>query len=198
MAKKDETKKPEAETAATGTASQGEQTSDDTNMVRKISPKTVLGGPAAIRKAIAARLKDMGEVDQDGEPKQGVNAPLYNCIGVAYRVKEGTGDNGPWVAFLGAFEAINFTTGETFQGGQAFVPKAVEDLMVAALRAGQKDDPHASIQFGIEVGAKLADTSIGYEFTIKNLVKTANADPLAALRGALSGVAKPKALTQQK
>lgn len=154
------------------------------NMVRKLSPKTVVGD----LKKIAAQMR----VNEDRS-----NRVLYRVMGVSHGIKADVGDNGPWVAFLGAFEAVRADTGEIFQAGQCFVPKAVEDLLVASLKAGQKGDASASIEFAIEVGMKLADTAVGYEFTVKNLVKTQNADPLAALRSrmmALPAMEKPKAL----
>lgn len=149
--------------------------SDGATLVRKLSPKTVMEGKIVPR-------------DSDGNV---VAANLYTVIGVAHATKTGNSDNGPFCAFLGSFEASRAKDGKVFQSGQCFVPKAVEDLLVSAMRAGQKDDAHASVEFAIEVGIKPSDTAIGYEYTVKNLVKTQNADPLAALRGKLLTLPAP-------
>ena len=39
-----------------------------------------------------------------------------------------------------------------------------------------------SIEFAVEVGVKPSDSPIGYEYTVKNLIKPTGGDPLAALR----------------
>lgn len=160
---------------------------DGANLVRKISPKTVCG-------KVKLPTKPGKGYDSDGNEIQ-IEVPyaakLFTVIGVSHGIKTGTGDNGPWVAFLGSFEATRASDGQVFQAGQCFIPKAVEDLLVSSMRAGQKDDPQASVQFAIEVGIKPADTAVGYEFTVKNLVKTQNADPLALLRREMLALAAP-------
>lgn len=163
------TENTETETEAT--------TEDGANLVRKISPKTVMG-----RVSIPMKADGKPYVDEDGVPTKFPDTVLYTVFGMSHGIKTGTGDNGPWVAFLGSFEAIRAKDGKRFQGGQCFVPKAVEDLLVSALKAGQRGDDNASVEFALEVGIKFAQTATGYEYTVKNLVKTTNADPLADLR----------------
>lgn len=171
MAKKQETQ----------TETQAPIESGAPNFIRKLSAKQVMGD---IRDTVA----EMRVAKETG------TRALYSLIGMAHGVRSGESDNGPFCALLGSFEATNYSTGEVFQSGQCFVPRAVEDVMIASLRAGQKEDKGASIQFGIEVGVKLSDTPIGYEYTVRNLVKTTNADPLASLRAAMPAPPAPKAL----
>lgn len=152
--KKTETTK-EAATAVSATE-------NNAKLVRKISPKAVCG-----------------KVTAPTEKKK----QLYVVMGQTHGIKLGQGDNGPWCAFLGNFEAINTATGEVFQSGQCFVPKAVEDMLVGSVKAAQGDDENASVQFALEVGVEQDERSAtGYVYYVKNLVKTAAADPLAALR----------------
>jgi hypothetical protein len=179
-AKKDE---PKTETEA----SAAPPASDGASLVRKLSPKTVCGKVKLPTKKGKGYDADGKEIEIDVP----YSATLYTVIGVSHGIKTGTGDNGPWVAFLGSFEATRHSDGAVFQAGQCFIPKAVEDLLVSAMRAGQKDDPQASVQFAIEVGIKPADTAVGYEYTVKNLVKTQNADPLALLRNQMKALAAP-------
>lgn len=152
-----------------GAAAAVESDADGATLVRKISPKTVIGKVKAPEKALR----------------------LYTVIGVSHGVKHGTGDNGPWVAFLGSFEAVRASDGAVFQAGQCFVPKAVEDLLVSTLTHAQKGDATTAVEFAIEVGVKPSDVAIGYEYTVKNLVKTSNADPLALLRQKVQALPAP-------
>lgn len=166
-------------------------------MLRKISPATVIGQFKKPRKPLLVDGKPvMGDDNKPrteayGEEEVWPDTPLYVVIGVTHGLKTGSGDNGPWVSFLGAFEAQRFSDGQRFQGGQCFVPKAVEDIMVATLNATQKAQGAAggiaAIEFGIEVGIKHATTTVGYEYTVKNLVKTQGTDPLALLRNKVRG-----------
>lgn len=170
---------PEPETTVNENAPKDE----GVEMIRKLSPKTIMG-----RVTIPLKPDKTPYVDEDGVPTKFPDTELYTCIGMAHGLKTGTGDNGPWVAFLGAFEAVRAKDGKRFQGGQCFVPKAVEDIMAASLRAAQAKDAGASVEFGIEVGIKFAANQIGYEYYVKNLVKTNNADPLESLRNRLTSV----------
>lgn len=150
-------------------------------MIRKISPKTVMG-----RVVIPLKADGTPYVDTDGVPTKFPYTVLYHVFGMAHGTKTGTSDNGPFCAFLGSFEAVRAKDGQRYQSGQCFVPKAIEDLLVAAMHAGQKDDPTASVEFAIEVGIEFSETRIGYAYVVKNLIKTKNADPLADLRSRLS------------
>jgi hypothetical protein len=160
------------------TGTEGE--SEGPELVRKLSPKSIIGGRFL-------------------PPSK--ETVLYTVIGTTHGIKSGTGDNGPYVAFLGAFEATRISKYDsekrdfvpdperkTFQAGQCFVPKAVEDLLAATVLKMKEDRQGTAIEFAIQVGVKPSDTAIGYEYTIKNLVKTSGADPLAALRSRVAGM----------
>jgi hypothetical protein len=157
--------------------------SDDSGvmLIRKLSPKTVMG-----KVTIPVKSDGKPYVDDDGVPTKFPAQVLYHVFGMAYGTRIGTSDNGPFCSFLGSFEAVRARDGKRFQSGQCFVPKAVEDLLVASMKAGQKEDPNASVEFAIEVGIQFAQTATGYEYYVKNLVKTKNADPLADLRQRLA------------
>lgn len=148
---------------------QAPQASDDSGVtfVKKISAKTIMGRVRAPEKATA----------------------LYRAIGQVSGIKTGQSDNGTWNAFLGAFEAIRVDTGEVFQGSQCFLPSAISDLLVASVRKHQENDAGALVEFAVEVGVKPSDTPIGYEYTVKNLIKPSGGDPLAALRGKVEQLA---------
>ena len=163
-------------------------------LIRKLSPKTVMG-----KVAIPLKADGTPYVDEDGAATKFPATVLYHVFGLAHDTRVGTSDNGPFCSFLGSFEAIRAKDGKRYQSGQCFVPKAVEDLLVSALRAGQVGDPKAQVEFAIEIGIQFAQTATGYEYYVKNLVKTKNADPLADLRSritnahpSLAALAAPK------
>lgn len=162
-----------AKILAAAAQSTTEQAPEDMpEMLRKISAKTVLGNRPPI-------------------PDVGIEVALYRVYGQSHGTKTGNGDNGPFCAFLGAFEAIRYSDRKRFQSGQCFVPKAVEDMLVATLRTAQKGDNSAMVEFAIEVGVKGVDRPIPFEYTVKNLVQTQNADPFASLRGRLKSAPLP-------
>lgn len=125
--------------------------------VKKLSAKTIVGRIDVPEKA----------------------TPLFRVYGQVDGVKSGTGMHGVWNAFLGAFEAVRLDTGEVFQGTQCFLPNQLTDLLVSQVnRLGET----GSVEFAVEVGVKPSDSPIGYEYTVKNLIKPTGGDPLAALR----------------
>ena len=140
-------------------------------------PSSLNEAPAPQTEATLVRKVSVKSVMEWGSrpdeiPKVGEEIKLYRVFGVSHAVKTGTGDNGPFCAFLGSFEAVRYKDGKRFQGGQCFVPRAVEDLLVASMRSGQKNDSTASVEFAIEVGIKGTDKSVPWEYTVKNLVNT--------------------------
>lgn len=139
----------------------------DVSFLKKLSAKTIMGKIRAPEKATG----------------------LYRIFGQVTGVRSGTGDNGVWNAFLGAFEAHRMDTGEVFQGSQCFLPSGISELLVAQVRKATDNNDTASIEFAIEVGVKPTDTPIGYEYTVKNLIKPTGGDPLAALRGKVDQLA---------
>lgn len=183
---KDTPAPPPPSQAGTASAPQTEIENEGVEMLRKLSPATIIGQFKKPKKQDGVNADGSAKMVAYGEEEIWPETALYIVMGVTHGTRTGTGDNGPWVAFLGAFEAIRIKDGKRFQGGQCFVPKAVEDMMVATLNATRKAQAESgtagAIEFGIEVGVKHSLTQMGYEYYVKNLVKTQGTDPLAALR----------------
>lgn len=135
-------------------------------LIRKISAKTVVGKIQKPEKATS----------------------LFHVFGIARSVRTGESNYGPWVALIGQFEATNLETGETFVAPQCFLPEPIGSMMAAQV---QNEDTE-SVQFGLEVGIKPADTAVGYEYTSKALVESKEADPLADLRAKMPALEAPK------
>lgn len=141
-------------------------------LIRKISAKTVIG-----------------KIEKPEKAK-----PLFHVYGIARGVRTGESTYGPWVALIGQFEAVNLESGETYQAPQCFLPEPIGSMMAAQVQ----DDDTESVQFGLEVGIKPADTATGYEYTSKALVESREADPLADLRSKMPALEAPKKETTGK
>lgn len=116
--------------------------------------------------------------------------PLYVVIGIADGVRSGESDKGPWEGLTGQFEATviapdHANNGKRFYGTQLFLPKSGHELVAARLREYAKSESTAgqSVQFAYQVGFKPSEAApIGYEYTVKPILKAGGADPLAQLR----------------
>jgi len=141
------------------------------SLIKKISPKTVVGSPAVPEKAVA----------------------LFTVIGIASGVKTGPSPYGEYVALTGQFEATNLETGEMYAAPVCFLPDPLQGMIVAKLRTPDSDGNLVTVQFGVEVGIKPAKTATGYEYSVRELVEADRNDPLADLRKALPALPKPDA-----
>lgn len=167
----------------------------DAEILRKISSRHVCGN---IKKIAVTKMKNKA-------------IPLFQVFGQASRTKRGEGDNGPWIALLGRFEAVCITddsdenaketrVGTLYAAPQCFLPDPMDMMIAEELEATEPvtdDDGNPvldsegnqkrkrvvdSLEFALEIGIKPSDTPIGYEYTTKPLIKTGSADPLADLR----------------
>jgi len=136
-------------------------------IVKKIATKTVLGGPTNIRKM------------EDG--------PIMRIMGIMRGTQTGEGDNGPWTAFIGNFQAVNLTTGEIFVAAKAFLPGAAGEMIEQAWNAAQEgENPAENLKFAFDIKKLTDDTSaVGYIYTAVPLVEAKEDDPLAALASTL-------------
>lgn len=196
---------PAAQASADGPANEGGETTtppagvhipDGTRILRKMSPKTVMG-----------RIKppfpgDMG--DPSANPPRPPRSPdpeqdLYVVMGQTNGVQTGDGDYGPWVAFKGWFEAARCDTGEISQSGLCFVPKAFEEALLVAVKAQQEANAGGMVEFAVKISIiPSTKAAAGYEFQCRNLIKTQTGDPLKALRNTLRSAGTLPALPAPK
>lgn len=163
-------KKQEGASESDETTNEAGSTSDDgTEMLRKLSVKTICGDQKAPEKATG----------------------LFQCYGVAQGLRTGNTTYGPWLAFTGNFEAVRSKDGRKFFGTQIFLPEPAQSMMAGHLKVAQEEDKTATIAFAFEIGIKPNDTPVGYEYTIKPLIKPSGNDPLAALRQQLAALPAP-------
>lgn len=136
-------------------------------IVRKISTKTVVGTPSDIR-----NLPD---------------GPIMRVMGVMRGVQTGEGDNGPWVAFIGQFQAVNLKTGEIFGAAKCFLAGAASDIIESAWHASQEGDtPAQDMKFAFDIVKITNDTSaVGYEYQARPLIEAAETDPLLEMASSL-------------
>lgn len=109
---------------------------------------------------------------------------LYDLFGVVARTKQGQTDKGPWLAFLGEFEAVT-PDGEIFLSGKTHIP-VLEDMLYSTLMQAQAKDPKATVQIALRIGLKPAPTTkpsaTGYEFDVQSLVPAATNSAITALK----------------
>lgn len=148
-------------------------------LVKKVSAKTVVG----------ANIKKL--LDKSGE-----NTPLYTVIGIATGIKTGISTYGDWACLTGQFRATNMITGELFQGSHMFLPDVAHDMAAVALSS----DGVESIEIAFEIGAALTDAEdgAGYEYSVRPLIETQEADPLAAIEDRVAGLKAPKKAAPKK
>lgn len=143
-------------------------------IINKISPKTCKIKPEM----------ELVEIDGKQVPRAKGEQHLLRIIGVANDLKKGMGEHGPWVAFVGNFEATNVVTGEVFRSSKCFLPESFTGMLAASVA----DNKDGNVQFAVDVGVKPATTMIGYEFTVKPLLEVSDSDPLTLLKNSLSGI----------
>lgn len=173
-------------------AEENEVTAD---LARKLTAKGIVGN---VRRFVP-------KFGDDGKPT-GEIAPLYEIYGQANGTKRGEGDNGPWVALLGRFEAVNITRdedgnadGSVQAAPVAFLHEPVSTMLAQELERmePEKDadgkpvmvngEPKLrravdSVEFAFRVGVKATESTVGYEYVVTPIIKHGGADPLADLR----------------
>lgn len=125
---------------------------------------------------------------------------LMRVIGQAEGIRRGQSDFGPWIAFLGYFEATNAKTGEVFRSSKVLFPDSFAGMLAAAINVEEMTDDNNDaqtasgkpsktktgygtlVQFAVDIGCKPANTPTGYQYTVKPLIESGANDPLAGLR----------------
>jgi len=131
-------------------------------LIKKLSVKTVCGN---IKKMVAA------------EEIKGAT-PIMRVFGTASRAVVGESDNGPWVAFVGQFKAVNLLDGTEHQSGKLFLPDVASDLLEGAVSANEA----GSVEFGFDILAVPDESSaVGYVYQANSLIKPAEDDTLLRL-----------------
>lgn len=104
-------------------------------------------------------------------------SPLATIYGMATDYKIGTSNFGEFTKFKGDFRAVRIVDGEEFRSGSLLLPPTLADM----LRVAVSQAKDTGVQFAVELGVKPSDVPIGYEYSVRPLVNTDQADPLAAL-----------------
>jgi hypothetical protein len=149
--------------------------SSQIKFVKKISTATLGFDPNTVRKACEKKP-----------------AALFRVYGLATGVKYGSGDNGPWTKFTGQFEASDRNE-EIVRSGELFLPNMVTPILESQIISGKGEEGFKGIQFAMEIGSRLSDTPIGYEYTTRDLLPSdTSKDFLAGMRAehAMKAIAK--------
>ncbi len=148
--------------------------------IRKITVKTVCDTPD-----IEAILK-----------AEGKRMDLMDIYGIAKGMKPGSGDNGPYVAFIGEFRAKNIQTGELFLSAKALVPKVLEEMIAGAGMAGDVFNP---VEFAFRISVEYdKSAATKYVYDVTPLVPMEENDTIRALENKMSAMAALPAPTDIK
>lgn len=131
-------------------------------------------------------LKSIGAQPKAGSLAEGETKKLAVFYGRCVGYITGESSFGEFTKFRGSFEAVNVETGETYRSANILMPDVITDLLRDAL--DNRADDSAALEFGIELGAKYATTSRGYEYTVSPVVKLVESDELGHLRGEIQRV----------
>lgn len=127
--------------------------------------------------------------------KEGERKDMFTLVGKTDSVKTGESDNGPWVRFLGQFEAVCMfnidpeVIGTHFVSGTAYLPEPYESMTFAALR--EADGGSVEIAVTISIEAQEA-SAVGYIFKVKSLRPVQLSDNLSDLRALMPAIDTPK------
>lgn len=135
-------------------------------ILKKVTAKAVLGSMADIRKA----LRDGGE-----------NARLsFDLFGIVTGAIAKDTEYGESLGFTGDFYAVNKQTGETFRAGTAYLPKAAEHVLGAAvLNAGE----NSKIEVALNIAVRANDESnTGYVYEVSTMLAQTAEDPVLMLK----------------
>jgi hypothetical protein len=111
--------------------------------------------------------------------KNGEQTPLLKVVGKTNTARPGQTTLGTFIAFGGDFFAINLKTGEQFKSAKCILPNFIAEQLESALKDSD------SVEFALEIGAKVNDTSVtGYEFTVRPLIEAKPTESMLSLLNA--------------
>lgn len=134
-----------------------------TNMLRKITTKTVFGGKGEI---LAAAMSDKSAAH-----------PLYDIAGVVRKLETVETDQGVSIRLRGQFMARN-CRGEEFASAVAFIPGGGTDMIEGAFNEGDE------LEFSFRVAVKWDETAAtSYVYEVSSHIQQTGADRVANLLG---------------
>jgi hypothetical protein len=149
-----------------------------TNIAKTIDPKTLLG---SVKKMVAPW-------------DEGKREDVIHIVGRTDAVETGEGTHGPWVRFVGNFEAVNAITGELTVSNKCYLPDPYEGLTYSALQNADGGSVEIAVTIAVQKEEALPT---GYRYHVKSLQDIKPADDLNHLRGLMPPVT-PKAIEAPK
>lgn len=125
-------------------------------------------------KGLVPDLKDIDRATLKG------NKPLVHVYGIARGFTPDSSQYGDYIRFNGDFEGVNLETGEAQRAGSMILPEIAQNLLHGVMNA----EGNNAVEFALEIGIKPSKSPVGYDYTVKPLIESVEADPLKALRGA--------------
>lgn len=147
-------------------------------LVAGFDPLAVTGGfglamAAAAKEAETLRKITVGTIEAQPDieellKKEGKRMDLADFIGIATKAKPGSSDFGPFVAFLGQFQAKNLSTGNLYTSRKIILPKFIEEELFGAFDA----DGNGNVEFAFRLSAKYdKEAATKYVYEMKSIIK---------------------------
>lgn len=107
---------------------------------------------------------------------------IAQIIGIVKEKEEIKGQYGSSWKLKGEFKAINLITKEPFYSANCFLPGLASDLVVNQLQ----DVGDNAVQFAFVIGIKYAKNKVGYEYSVKPLIKPSENNALTLIENQIN------------
>lgn len=107
---------------------------------------------------------------------------IIQVIGIVKDKEKITTNLGDSWKLKGEFKAINLVTKEAFYSANCFLPGLASDLVVNQL----SNEGDNAVQFAFIIGIKYAKNKVGYEYSVKPLIKPAENNALNLIEQQIS------------
>lgn len=118
--------------------------------------------------------------EESGEVRTGLKGQFRGVSTLKVQVEK-KDKNGAVVMKDGAPVMVDTDENITVTAGRCYLPSGLQDMIEGAYRAAVKDDPKATVSFGLDLFAMKASNKAGYTFDGDTLVEAEQDDPLSAL-----------------
>lgn len=117
----------------------------------------------------------------------GKKMDLCDLFGIATRVRPGSSQHGPFVAFVGTFRALRLEDKVEFESNKIILPGFIEEELFAAFNG----EASANVEFAMRISAKFdKDAATKYVYDMVPLIKPKENAQLNDLLGRVKEAAK--------
>ena len=126
-------------------------------------------------------------LDKNGKKKT-IAVRVY---GRTFDMKADATDMGPFIKFIGEFEAVNLIDKSKYRSKTLIIPQVAEQFMADAVSAAKADDPNAVAQFGLDITIEENRSTKGgckFKYGVQPLVDAPKRDALSQIGESLGAL----------